>query len=160
MNERMLAWALNRLLAWALRPVAVPNGNRLGRLRPSGPIGIRARTMTPRLSRSACSPSIAGWAPYIIRNASPSSCSAPESSRGQYGDAGGDQPLLEPPAPEFAFGRIDRISRCPGWDRTARSARRSPPSCSPAPDSTAACRSACPGPEFGRRSWRCIRSSA
>ena len=84
MNERIEAWALNRLLAWALRPVAVPNGNRLGRFRPSGPIGIRARTMTPRLSRNACSPSIAGWAPYIMRNASPSSCSAPESSRGQY----------------------------------------------------------------------------
>ena len=82
MNERMQAWALNRLLAWALRPVAVPNGNRLGRLRPSRPIGMRARTMTPRLSRSACSPSIAGWAPYIMRKASPSSCSAPESSRG------------------------------------------------------------------------------
>ena len=109
MNERILAWALNRLLACALRPVAVPNGNRLGRLRPSGPIGIRARTMTPRLSRSACSPSIAGWAPYIIRNASPSSCSAPESSRGQSVMPAADQPLLESPATQFAIGGIDRI---------------------------------------------------
>ena len=54
MNERMPAWALNRLLPWALRPVAVPNGNSDGRLRPSRPIGSLARTMTPRLSRSAC----------------------------------------------------------------------------------------------------------
>ena len=56
MNERMLACALKRLFACALRPVAVQNGNKLGRLRPSRPIGSFARTMTPRLFRSACSP--------------------------------------------------------------------------------------------------------
>src|SRR5215467_9618045 len=54
MNERTLACALNRLLAWALRPVAVQNGNKLGRLRPSSPIGSFARAMTPSVSRSAC----------------------------------------------------------------------------------------------------------
>ena len=60
MNDRMPACALYRLLACALRPVAVPNGNSDGRLRPSRPIGKLAFTMTPRLSRSACSPSIPG----------------------------------------------------------------------------------------------------
>src|SRR5262249_57943096 len=71
MNERTLACALNRLLACALRPVAVQNGNRLGRLRPSWPIGSFARTMTLSVSRSACRASMPGmW--LIIRNASPS----------------------------------------------------------------------------------------
>ena len=82
MNERMLACALNRLLACAFRPVAVPNGNRLGRLRPSLPIGILARTMTPRASRKACKPSIAGCTEYIERKASPSISSAPDFNRG------------------------------------------------------------------------------
>ena len=84
MKERMPACALYRLLACALRPVAVQNGNRLGRLRPSRPIGSFARTMTPRLSRSACRPSIPGtW--YIRRKASPSMSSWPLSRRGHAG---------------------------------------------------------------------------
>ena len=60
MNERMLPCALYRLLVWALRPVTVPNGNKLGLLRPSWPIGSFAPAITRMLSRSACSPSIPG----------------------------------------------------------------------------------------------------
>ena len=60
MNERMLPCALYRLLVWALRPVSVPNGNKLGLLRPSWPIGSFAPAITRMLSRSACSPSIPG----------------------------------------------------------------------------------------------------
>ena len=111
----------------------MPNGNRLGRLRPSGPIGIRARTMTPRLSRSACSPSIAGCALYIIRKASPSSCSAPESSRGQYVMPAAISHCSNRQLREFALGRIDRIfAALAGIEpRDQRADHRRP--CSPAP---------------------------
>ena len=39
MKERIPAWALYRLRRCALRPVAVPNGNKFGLLRASWPIG-------------------------------------------------------------------------------------------------------------------------
>ena len=61
MNERNPACALYGLLPCAFRPVAVPNGNNDGRLRPSRPIGSRALAMKPMLSRSACRPSMPGW---------------------------------------------------------------------------------------------------
>jgi hypothetical protein len=38
----MPALVLNGLLRWAFLPVAVPNGNKLGRLRLSLPMGKRA----------------------------------------------------------------------------------------------------------------------
>ena len=82
MKARMPACALNRLLACALRPVAVQNGNRLGRLRPSRPIGSLARTMTPRLSFSACRSFDAGHVVHQLK-ASPSISSWPLSRRGQ-----------------------------------------------------------------------------
>jgi hypothetical protein len=82
MNERKPACALNGLLACAFRPVAVQNGNSEGRLRPSGPIGNRALTMKPMLSRSECIPATPGmW--LIIPKASLSMSSLPLASRGQ-----------------------------------------------------------------------------
>ena len=81
MNERMPACALNRLRRWALRPVAVPNGNRLGRLRPSRPIGSFAPAMTRRLSRSACMPATPGTCDMILK-ASELTSSAPLFRRG------------------------------------------------------------------------------
>ena len=66
MKDRSPACALNRLLACALRPVAVPNGKRLGRFIPSLPIGSLAFTITPRLSRNACSRSIPGKCRLVL----------------------------------------------------------------------------------------------
>src|SRR6516162_10481829 len=84
MSDRMPAWALKMLLAWAFRPLAVPNGNRLGRFRPSRPTGRRALAMKPSVSRSAWIASMPGNMD-IRQKASLSRSSCPLSRRGQKG---------------------------------------------------------------------------
>ena len=109
MKQRIEACALNKLLACALLPVAVPNGKSFGLLRPSRPIGIRARTMTPSASRSACRPSIAGCA--RIHHAEGVAVDLqltgvqPRPSR----DADMRQPLLEPDVAPFAVNGVDAL---------------------------------------------------
>ena len=108
MKERMPACALNRLLACALRPVAVQNGNRLGRLRPSRPIGSFARTMTPRAVAQrvqALDPGhVVHQAEGVAVDVEPAAVQ-PRPCR----HAGAHEPALEARVAPFAVRRVDRI---------------------------------------------------